>query len=102
LSKRLWCQALLLRSGVCKDKNIANGNLENKIDTMCSDGVITHSQKDTLHQLRFLGNDAIHDLTAPKNKEIEAALDIIEHIINDIYEVPAKTEILKKTKQPED
>jgi hypothetical protein len=84
--------------GICKNKDITDWKLDKKIETMCTKGIITLPQKDALHQLQFLGNNALHDLTVPKIEEIEAALDIVEHIINDIYEVPAKAAVLKRGK----
>ncbi|GHU77944.1 hypothetical protein FACS189462_1170 [Spirochaetia bacterium] len=85
-----------LLEGICKNKDITDWKLDKKIETMCIKGIITSAQKDALHQLQFLGNDALHDLATPKTEEIEAALDIVEHIIDDIYEVPAKAAILKR------
>ena len=95
--------------GICSDKKIEKGsvvdkngqtknksNLEGKIYGLEESGIISKSQQEALHQLRFLGNDAVHELASPKKLEIKTALDIIEHMMEDIYELPYKAELLKQ------
>jgi hypothetical protein len=82
--------------GICKDKGITDGALEKKIINMREKGFISQQHEDILHKLRFLGNDALHDLQTPTKKEIDAALDIIEHIIESLYEILRKASILKQ------
>ena len=94
--------------GICSDKKIKNGsvpdennqpktknNLEGKIYGLEEKGIISKIQQEALHQLRFLGNDAVHELSKPSNSDIRTALEIIEHILDDIYELPNKAEKLK-------
>ena len=94
--------------GICSDKNIKNGpvpdennqtkiknNLEGKIYGLEKNGIISQNQQEALHQLRFLGNDAVHELSKPSKSDIITALEIIEHMMDDIYELPNKAEKLK-------
>ena len=94
--------------GICSDKNIKKGpvpdennqpkiknNLEGKIYGLEENGIISKIQQEALHQLRFLGNDAVHELSKPSKSDITTALEIIEHMMNDIYELPNKAEKLK-------
>jgi len=82
--------------GICKDKGIAHGNLFEKIKKMSEQGLVSKQHENILQKLRFLGNDAIHDLQIPTKEEIDAALDIIEHIIESFYEILGKASILKQ------
>jgi hypothetical protein len=85
--------------GICKDKGITDGDLKTKIQKMFEQRLITQQQENILHKLRFLGNDAIHELQVPGRKEIEAAMDIIEHIVEDLYEIAGKAEILMPSRE---
>ena len=94
--------------GICSDKNIKEGrvpvennqlkkknNLEGRIYGLEENGIISKNQQEALHQLRFLGNDAVHELSKPSKSDLKTALEIIEHMRNDIYELPNKAEKLK-------
>jgi hypothetical protein len=85
--------------GICKDKGITDGKLNEKIKKMREQELISQPNESILHELRFLGNAAIHELQVPTYKELEAALDIIEHMVEDLYEIEGKAKILKR---PED
>jgi hypothetical protein len=90
-----------LLEGICKNKGIADENLEKKINAMSEQGLVSKQQENILHELRFLGNEALHELQVPSCKEIDAALDIIEHIVGDLYEITGKADILKQKKAKE-
>jgi len=81
--------------GICKNKGITDGTLEKKIMIMREQGFISPQHENILHKLRFLGNYALHDLKTPAQKEIDAALDVIEHIIESLYEIIGKAKNLK-------
>ena len=82
--------------GICKNKGITDGVLDKKINNMREQGFISQQQENIMHKLRFLGNDALHDLQIPTKEEIDAALDIIENIIESLYEILGKANILKQ------
>jgi hypothetical protein len=104
----------LLIEGVCKDRGIKNGevvdlktgskkrtnNLEGKINGMYEQGLISKNQADTLHEIRFLGNDAAHELDQPAREVQDTALNIVEHILDQVYEQPEQTKALKSRKRP--
>jgi len=93
-----------LLEGICKNQNITSGqvkskttgifekrsNLEGKIEGMSQEGLITIGQSKILHGHRYLGNEALHDLQRPSTDELEVAIDIVEHILLGIYELPQK------------
>jgi hypothetical protein len=84
--------------GICKDKgtNVKYLNLNKKINKIVEKGFVSQQYESILHKLRFLGNDAIHELQEPTHEEINVALDIIEHITENLYEIPEKAEILQQ------
>jgi hypothetical protein len=61
---------------------------------MVEKGFLTEANAETLHQLRWLGNDAIHQLARPSVKELKLAIEIIEHTLEQIYEIPEKGKAL--------
>jgi hypothetical protein len=82
--------------GVCKDKGVINGTLQNKMQDLCTNNFISQNYENILRKLQILGNGAIHELQEPTHEEISTALDIIEHITEALYEIPRKAEILKQ------
>ncbi|THJ32828.1 DUF4145 domain-containing protein [Lampropedia aestuarii] len=80
---------------VCKDLNIPGRNLEVRINNLQKNGHISNTDKKMLHAIRFLGNDAAHDIIEPKKADILIALDIIEHMLNSIYILREKTKNLE-------
>jgi len=84
--------------GICTDKGITDGSLQNKIEKMREEKFINPQHENILHKLRFLGNEALHALQSPSQEEINTAVDIIEHIIESLYEILGKAEILRESK----
>ena len=62
-------------------------------------GIINKQEFEALHELRFLGNDAVHQLEVPTVSDINNALDIIEHLMEDIYEIPLKSQKLTNRRE---
>ena len=98
--------------GICKDKKISSGlvpdkkgvertriSLEGKIYGLLQNNLINKAQFEALHELRFLGNNAVHQLDEPSKIDIQTALDIIEHMIYDLYEIPLKSTSLRKRRE---
>jgi hypothetical protein len=38
-----------------------------------------------LHAIRFLGNDAAHEIKEPNQSDIRVALEIVEHLLNTVF-----------------
>jgi hypothetical protein len=94
--------------GVCKDRGIESGevvdkngekkeskNLDGKIEELATKGFLTKANAEMLHELRFLGNEALHELSSPSNQELKMAIEIIEHTLDNIYELEHKASELK-------
>ncbi|HYP29612.1 MAG TPA: DUF4145 domain-containing protein [Blastocatellia bacterium] len=90
-----------LLEGLCADKGITKGpdrdgkivkNLEGKINGLTS--IVPASIVKNLHGLRFLGNQAVHELEAPSKYDLELALTVIEDILNVVYDLDYRTQML--------
>lgn len=104
----------LLIEGICTERGVKNGpvtnsktgkvrnmsNLEGKINGMVDAGFISKIQADTLHEIRFLGNDAAHELDQPSRKVATMALDIVEHIFTQVYDQPEQAKAIASRKLP--
>ena len=85
--------AIGLRStveAVCNDQQIDGKNLSTRIGRLSASGIVSKKDAVNLHAIRFMGNDAAHDIHAPKKEAIMLALEIIEHIIETSYTFPAR------------
>lgn len=80
---------------ICLDKRIGDGPLHRKIGDLAKQNLLTTAQADLLHEERYLGNAALHELATPSVQEIEDGLGIIEGLINTIYILPSKAKRLK-------
>lgn len=70
---------------VCNDLQIPGRNLEIRINKLASSGYISKNDADRLHGIRFMGNDAAHDIKTPKGTALSVALQIVEHLIASVY-----------------
>jgi len=81
--------------GICNDRGITGANLKRKIEGLAANGLLTTRDSDVLHNLRFIGNDALHGLTVPSKAELKLAFNIVEHTIESLYEIEHKANNLK-------
>lgn len=70
---------------VCNNLDIPGQKLEARINKLTSSGYISKNDAERLHGIRFMGNDAAHDIKEPKKESLSVALQIIEHLIASIY-----------------
>jgi Domain of unknown function (DUF4145) len=99
--------------GICADQKIVDGpvpikkpdssteikrkgNLEGKIAGLGEKGILTQKNAAILHEHRFLGNEAVHELNQPTPDELTLATEIVEHILDSLYEMPDKAEELQR------
>ena len=90
LSLFVLCGAGLrtLIEGICEDQNIHGHNLEKKINGLNT--ILPQNITTNLHSLRFMGNAAMHEITAPKRADLLLAIEICEDLLNIIYELNYK------------
>lgn len=93
---RVLCAAGLraLIEGICADKQVAGRTLEKKIDAL--EAHLPKTIVANLHGFRFMGNEALHELTAPKRDELKIAIEVSEDLLNLLYELDYKASLLPK------
>lgn len=77
---------------VCKEKQATGRNLLTKIDNLVSMGILTPQSAAILHKIRTLGNDAAHEVKPHSNKQLNLAMNIVEHLLKDVYILPRQVE----------
>jgi hypothetical protein len=87
-----------LLEGICQDKRIKGRNLKAKIDglqkILPNKNIIRN-----LHQFRFMGNEAAHELDPPKVNELALAIGIIQDLLNFVYELDYKASQLREMRK---
>ncbi len=63
-----------------------------KIDDLVVKQILTTTGSKTLHKIRSLGNDAAHEVKPHNEKQLGLAMDVVEHVLNDVYILPTKVE----------
>lgn len=92
--------------GVCTECKIENGpievkkgetieivrrdNLEGKINGLHEKGILTKRHADILHKHRSMGNKGVHLLREHSNDDLQAAIEIIEHTFESLWEIGPK------------
>jgi hypothetical protein len=74
-----------LLEGICADKGIKGSNLYNKIEGLKA--ILPENIVESLHRYRFIGNEAAHDLQAPELEELRLAIEVMEDLLNFLYEL---------------
>lgn len=88
--------------GICNDRGLlieeeevkSFVSLKQKIGRLVTNGLMTAPHANILHELRFLGNYAVHQLLPPSANELKIAMDILEHMMENIYELLPKVQKL--------
>lgn len=70
---------------LCNNLKIKKGNLEERINLLHNKGHLTLSESKRLHSIRFLGNDALHEIEKPKKAQLEILLEIINHLLSNLF-----------------
>lgn len=80
---------------ICINNGIKTGSLQDKIDELSKRNLLTKTQAELLHEERYIGNAALHEMETPSFRDIVDGLGIVEGLINTIYILPIKAERLK-------
>lgn len=75
----------------CNNLSISGSNLERRIDLLAKGGYVSNGDKKRLHAIRFLGNDAAHEIKQPSITDIRVALEVVEHLLNSVYILEKRT-----------
>ncbi len=100
-----------LLEGICVDQGVTSGptargatrsTLEGKINGLKSLPNVPAAIVDSLHGFRFLGNTALHRLNRPAAEDLAMAIEVIEDVMNTIYELDYKSARLYRRVKPSD
>lgn len=80
---------------VCNNLDVSGSNLQRRIDQLFKAGYVSNGDKKRLHAIRFLGNDAAHEIKEPKSLDIRIALEIVEHLLNTVFILEKRAEGLE-------
>lgn len=83
-----------LLEGVCAEKNIVGQNLYSKINNLNT--LLPGNIVENLHHFRFIGNEAVHNLTAPTLGELRLAIEVMEDVLNFLYDLDYKAASLSQ------
>jgi len=82
-----------LIESVCKEKNANGNNLYRKIDDLVVKNILTPTGSVILHKIRNLGNASAHEVKPHSPEQLFLAMDVIEHLLQDVYILPRKVEL---------
>ncbi len=77
-----------LLESVCKEKHAEGRDLFHQIDNLTEKGILTPTAAKFLHKIRTLGNAATHEVKPHSAEQLGIAMDIIEHLLKDVYILP--------------
>jgi hypothetical protein len=83
---------------ICKEQGLKGPNLANKIDQLGEKGLLAKPQAELLHEERFIGNAALHELEPPSDVDLRLGIDIVEGLLRTIYILPAKAKSLREAR----
>ena len=69
----------------CIHLKIKKDNLSARIDSLQDKGLLTKNESKRLHSIRFLGNDALHEMKTPKKEHLLILLDIVNHLLENLF-----------------
>lgn len=61
---------------------------ESLVEDLASRGILNPQSAKILHKVRGLGNEAAYELTAQKASQLALAMNILEHLLRDVYVNP--------------
>ncbi len=85
----------MLVEGICLERKIAGKNLLEKIKNLHSANLLSANEVPILDKLRQIGNFSAHSIKGFSTKDLQYALEIINHVLKTIYILPLINKRLK-------
>ena len=79
-----------LVEAVCTEEEASGSNLFENIDDLVKNGKLTPAGAEILHNIRNMGNDAAHEVNPHNEIQLGLAMDVVEHLLQDVYILPAR------------
>ena len=73
--------------------------LQLKIDELVTKNLLAKPQADALHEERYLGNVALHEIERPSQADLEDGLEIVEGLLFTIFVLPLHATRMKKKRE---
>ena len=70
---------------LCNHLKIKKDSLSKRIDLLSEKGFLTANESKRLHSIRFLGNDALHEMEIPKEEQLLIILEIVNHLLENLF-----------------
>jgi hypothetical protein len=70
---------------ICNHLRIKKGNLADRIDLLYNKSYLTSNESKRLHSIRFIGNDALHEIEKPTKDDLYILLEIINHLLANLF-----------------
>jgi hypothetical protein len=105
---RAWRAAVLLARAVieatAKQKDILEGSLLAKIDTLHEKSLIREHIKDGAHEIRLLGNEMAHGdfVEAVTAEDAEFVLTLMGELLEEVFQSPARVQRRREARQARD
>jgi len=80
---------------ICLEQGVSGRNLKAKIDGLVPKDFLTKQQADLLHEERYIGNKALHEIKTPDDQDILDGLAIVEGLMKTVYVLPVHAARLK-------
>jgi hypothetical protein len=90
-----------LVEAVCQQEQASGKTLEQKIDNLVKLEVLTKSGAEMFHSTRLLGNVSAHEVKPHSEVMLNLAMDVVEHLLTNVYILPEATSKLPKRKKSE-
>jgi hypothetical protein len=84
---------------VCKEQGMKGKDLKEQINALVVTGILNQKHADILHNLRFMGNRAVHETKINSKEELCTAFDVVEHMLEGIYILPKLAHKLPKQRK---
>jgi len=73
---------------ICAEQSVKESNLQSSITKLHKGGILSKHETNLLHSIRFLGNDAAHEIKEPSSGQLQTTLKIVEHLLISLYILP--------------
>lgn len=81
---------------ICNHFEIKGNTLGDRINGLSNSKLLSTKSAQALHIHKFVGNFALHRLDMPEKEELKAAIEIVEHTLIELFELPIKENNLSK------
>lgn len=70
---------------ICNHLKIKAGSLSKRIDLLSEKGILSVKESRRLHSIRFIGNDALHEIEIPGAEQLYIVLNVVNHILENLF-----------------